>query len=259
MKAIPALHLLLAWMTAVNAAFKCSLCEDGFSPTDESQVINLRGKEMTCEAAHLEGVMTFETRYECDFLRNLGQFLCLCKEGTGPNVKLCKLCQDGSSLPNPSDDPWPGFSCAELESTATRNDVCPLYQNAFGEYCGCKKNVSTGACRLCKSGEMLRPRRVTNNGKSCLEREFLGTLSGSCAQARQSYRDRCCEAAPTRSPTRRIPRPTRTPTRRIRPPTRTPTRRIRPPTRTPTRRTRRPTRRPTRRTRRPTRRPTRQG
>lgn len=237
MKAILALHLLLALSTVVNAAFKCSLCQDGFSPSDESQVINLRGKDMTCEDAHLQGVMTFQTRYECDFLRNLGQFLCICKEGNGPNVKQCKLCQDGSSLPNPNAQPWPGFSCIDLESTATRNDVCPLYQKALGEYCGCKKNVSSGTCRLCKTGEKLRPRRITTNGKSCLEREFLGTLSGTCSQARLKYRGTCCDVAPTRRPTRR----TRTPTRR------------------PTRRTRSPTRRPTRRTRRPTRRPTRQG
>ncbi|KAI2508820.1 hypothetical protein MHU86_5554 [Fragilaria crotonensis] len=133
MKAILALHLLLAWSTVVNAAFKCSLCQDGFSPSDESQVINLRGKDMTCEDAHLQGVMTFQTRYECDFLRNLGQFLCICKEGNGPNVKQCKLCQDGSSLPNPNAQPWPGFSCIDLESTATRNDVCPLYQKALAQ------------------------------------------------------------------------------------------------------------------------------
>jgi hypothetical protein len=228
------LAILLLLIAAVNAAVQCRLCAEGTRPTDPLQMLNVGGASMSCGDAHAMGILSVKTTADCAYLRNLGKYLCLCEKGDP--IGVCNLCQDGSKVPNPNKQPLRGFSCASLANTATRNDVCPLYQSAFGDYCGCTKNkVRSGTCRLCGNGSKLpRPQKTTANGKACLDLEFTATLTKTCGEARSKYAAACCPA--TRRPT------TRRPTTR-RPTTRRPTRRL---SRRPTRRlSRRPTRRPT--------------
>jgi Hint module len=234
--------LILAWLGFADSQIQCTLCgASGGYPAEPFTAISVDGGYSTCQEAYDRGVIFFATIDECTFYQNLGKYSCNCQVGATPPKQSCSLCQDGGSLPNPNYRPWPGFTCAELQSAADRNNVCRLYQTTLGPYCGCQNTViPSGTCRLCGSKTLPQPSRITTEGISCLEREFLGSLSGICPAQRQAYAQKCC-ATPGSS----TPQPTRRPPTRVasRQPTRRPS--IRTPTRKPTTR-RIPTRRPTR-------------
>jgi hypothetical protein len=226
-----ALSLLLLFQVFANAKpVECELCSKGFAPGDPLTVIVFNGEFLSCQEVHEKGVVKVGNLDECSFLKNLGRFQCKCEKvvSINPTPSGCKLCQDGSRLPNPNSRPWPTFTCAELQSNAGRNNVCKLYQGTIGPYCGCKNNtVPASVCRLCgKSNLLPRPKDKTENGISCLEREFLATLSGSCATSRTMYSKDCCDLGtnlPTRKPVKRSPNPKSVSPTKKRLPTKTPT------------------------------------
>ena len=206
MKTLPLLafaFLLLSGVELSNA-LSCSVCGGNeLVPGDPMTVIVVNDEFRTCEDVFSEGSIELN-RDECTFLQNLGKFACKCQEGAAPPTNSCKLCQDGSSLLKPSFAPWPSFTCFEMELTAARNDVCPLYQSSLGPYCNCIGNIITSTtCRLCGVGQLLpRPGQHTEGKVSCIEREYTATLSGTCAAMRRDYGDDCCaEVEPTPKPT----------------------------------------------------------
>ena len=227
MKTLLAFLLLLSGVGLSNA-ISCSLCgADGLTPGawpgDPWFLIPFKLGEATCHDVFALGAIDL-SQNDCTFLQSLGKFYCMCQEGAPPPLEDgCKLCQDGRDLPFPSASPWPWTTCKELQNTAARNQVCPLYQVTLGSYCGCTDNVIPAtACRLCGVGELLpRPNQVAGSS-SCAKLEHIATLGGTCGETRRDHGDDCCaEVAPTPNPT--VSPPTFKPGRFIPPPTPNPT------------------------------------
>jgi hypothetical protein len=224
-----ATFLLLYLVSGHAKDVKCELCSNGFVPSDPMTLIVFNGEFLSCQEVYEKGVVKVANLDECSFLKSLGKFQCVCKEkeNGNPAASACKLCQDGSSLPNPNSRPWPTFTCAEMQSNAGRNKVCKLYQGSIGPYCGCQNNeVQASTCRLCgKSNLLPHPKDKTENGVTCLEREFLASLSGSCSKSRENYAKDCCDqdtSPPTRKPSKRAQSPKSSVPTRKRSPTKTP-------------------------------------
>jgi hypothetical protein len=176
----------------------CKLCRDGQYPGDLTQTIILNGEEKTCKAWYNLGDLTNVVgKDQCDYLRSLGEMVCLCKEGGPTEENNCTLCEDGSKLTKPKKKVFEGIACATIQVTAKQADKkdCVKYQGAIGPYCNCKNPKSRKkVCRLCKEGLLPFPQRVVK-GATCLQHEFKATMSNNCDAAVKELREDCCSKA----------------------------------------------------------------
>lgn len=194
----------------------CSLCADPtHTPQDASSVFVAGSNTYTCQTAFELGVLQLPVE-NCTFWQSRGDTICQCAE-SAPEPNDCTLCEDGSSLPQPLLEGIPGRACAQLQVDARRDSVemCLVYQQTFGTYCGCNNSVietndtsnenGSGVCRLCNGTILLEdPTKLvpllssgSNNvtGEiSCVELEFEANLpdSDECNEYQLLYQDACC-------------------------------------------------------------------
>jgi len=116
----------------------------------------------------------------------------------------CKLCEDGSDLPQPDLLVDELNSCFALESRA-EDSTCEAFQATAGVYCGCNNpQASEGYCRICGDGILLPdPSVVAYQDEagfdvSCARAE-LNRDGLSCDELRGNLQSVCC-SEPTPEP-----------------------------------------------------------
>lgn len=174
----------------------CTLCDDGSYPADEAARYRVSNKVvLNCSQMYvIAPTLTNDT--ECKGIQAVGRTICQCN----PEKKVpCKLCSDGSSLPDPDAGEVAGRTCADLEERAANDFAsnCPAWQSTAGVYCNCPSNVDMEKrCDICP-GEMLPDpfKTVTfvdGKSKTCLELEIdINRSSGNCGQYQQLYAEQC--------------------------------------------------------------------
>lgn len=210
--------LLLVWSSSVvNGEVNCTLCQDGSIPADlDTPVFIDEGENVTCGQL-LERAKTRDTVDSCELIQGEGVSLCGCplpEEGSNLN---CTLCQDGSTVPDPTLTYVEGFPCGSLEEfvkSDEREGACEAYQAVAGVYCECALEESTpNICRLCGSTELPDPgllvpvstedlSNVHDEGsvRPCSAIEFDATFFyDECSRYQQDYGAACCDGSTTTS------------------------------------------------------------
>jgi hypothetical protein len=196
---------------------ECPLCSDPtYTPQDPFARFVSGTETLTCESAFDLGTLLLPLE-NCTFWQSRGDLICQC--AAAPlEANDCSLCESGD-LPEPLKEAVPGKVCAAVEVDAKQGspDLCVVYQQTIGVYCGCENqqnttNITLEVCRLC-GGDMelqfpLAPVAVVDqDGKdtktSCVELEFAANVPGANCQEFQDLHGQsiCCEtAAPTPAP-----------------------------------------------------------
>ena len=192
---------------AEDSWVSCSLCGDpSHVPADPSAVFDAGAAIITCEYAHSLGY-TLIPPTNCSFLQSWGESLCQCGPLRDPEqTNPCRLCRNGSPLPNRLQLGSPSWTCAELQVKAIRDDpsMCSVWQRTVGEYCGCDNHFAgeddyVFTCRLCGGEQRLpNPMRFIFD-KSCGELEFDANRQpgpDNCEQFQSRYGEDCCFVPP---------------------------------------------------------------
>jgi hypothetical protein len=187
----------------------CLLCENSTHfPQDPFSIFLAGDATLTCQSAYDLGPIRLP-KENCTFWQNRGATICQCAAEPPPKNE-CKLCEDGSKLPDPLLEGRPGLACAQLEIKAKRDspENCIVWQQTQGVYCGCDNVIVTSneknVCRLCsEKSDLLDPltmvfqtdNRGLSSGVSCGELEFTVNLpenKGKCGEAIAMYGKHCC-------------------------------------------------------------------
>ncbi|CAB9510685.1 expressed unknown protein [Seminavis robusta] len=148
----------------VHATTLCTVCQDGSSIRHPEAFVE--ETEQTC-AELAEEASYYSDPASCRYYHRYGNE-CGCNNKPPPDT-LCRLCQDGSPIPDPS--LWPdGYdgNCGALQIDAAWNlwstfdadedtkgkeaSTCDYYHLA-GTHCGCPDNVPPAdGCQLCLDG-----------------------------------------------------------------------------------------------------------
>jgi hypothetical protein len=172
----------------------CTLCPAGERPHNLWSTLVVNNNRVTCRVAYQSGNLK-GTPQQCANYRTIGEDVCMCQKGMPPQLNMCKLCEDGSSLPDPSKKIFGTRTCIwvreEMRRDFERN--CYIYQGAVGPYCGCDNPVSSSkVCHLCNNTDILPfPTRMVY-GRTCLRHEFEASIARKCLDEKKSVAKKCC-------------------------------------------------------------------
>jgi hypothetical protein len=195
----------------------CPLCSDPtYTPQDPLSRFVTGAQTLTCQSAFELGPLQLPAE-NCTFWQSRGDLICQCALEP-PETNECTLCESGV-LPEPLKEGLPGKVCSAVQVDAKRGseDLCVVYQQTIGIYCGCDNpeatSVEQDVCRLC-GGDRKLPvpmepiTMVDQDGEdietSCVELEFLANIPGAdCQEFQDLYgQTNCCPtASPTLAPT----------------------------------------------------------
>ena len=182
---------------------ECPLCKNPEAVPQDLGAVFVAGDDVvSCQTALNLGTPRL-AEDDCQFWQYRGDTLCHCSsEQLRSND--CRLCEDGSPLPEPRRAGLPGRSCSVLQADAIRDDpsVCPTWQKTVGKYCGCgNEKVSEGMCKICGDYDLPSPvqtidtRSIENFEEytPCGKLEFMANLEGSDCDLYQFMFKDCCK------------------------------------------------------------------
>ena len=173
----------------------CTLCPAGERPHNLWSTLAVGDTRVTCRVAHQLGNLSNKvSASQCASIRETGESLCLCRKGQPPFLNGCKLCEDGSNLPNPTKKIIGNVTCRGVRDQMRRDFErnCWVWQGAIGPYCGCKNPITSAkVCHLCNTDKLPFPSRVVN-GRTCLRHEFEASLARQCVATKQAVGAKCC-------------------------------------------------------------------
>ena len=195
---------------------ECPLCSDPtHTPQDPFSRFVAGDQTLSCQSAFDLGSLELPVE-NCTFWQSRGDLICQCA-AEPPEANNCTLCES-VTLPDPLKEILPGQVCSEVQVDAKRGseDLCVVYQQTIGVYCGCDNPLATAAdqevCRLC-GGEQKLPVPLSpvavigEEGEevetSCVELEFMANLPGANCQDYQTLygNENCCLMdSPTKAP-----------------------------------------------------------
>jgi hypothetical protein len=172
----------------------CTLCPAGERPHNLWSTLTVNKKRVTCRVAYQSGNLK-GTPQQCANYRTKGDDTCMCQKGLPPQLNTCTLCEDGSSLPDPSKKIFGTRTClwvrGEMRRSFERN--CYIYQGAIGPYCGCDNPVSSSkVCHFCNNTDILPYPTRKVNGRTCLRHEFEASVARKCMEVGKSVGEKCC-------------------------------------------------------------------
>jgi hypothetical protein len=200
----------------VEDTIECPLCSNStHTPQDPLSRFVAGDQTLSCQSAFDLGPLELPPE-NCTFWQSRGDLICQCA-AEAPEANDCTLCESGV-LPEPLKEVLPGQVCSVVQVDAKRGsaDLCVVYQQTVGVYCGCDNPEATaadqGVCRLC-GGEQKLPvplslvAVIDEEGEeiatSCVELEFLANIPGSnCQEYQELYgNENCClMESPTKAP-----------------------------------------------------------
>jgi len=210
----------------------CSLCSNSSHiPQDPFSRFVVGSEAYTCQTAYELGPLELP-QDNCTFWQSRGETICQCAEEPPPDANDCTLCESGT-LPSPLKEGIPGKVCSAVQVDAKRGDedLCVIYQQTIGIYCGCDNPIAThknqNVCRLCGGTDGQEEERLpvplflvpviidedtdttTTSSEevigmsSCVELEFEANLPGAnCKEYQELYgKKNCClTESPTKAP-----------------------------------------------------------
>jgi len=198
MKTIKMLIILLSIIKPTFAVY-CNLCSGGEEPRDpnaklildiENEFVSNKNQVVSCHNASL--MANNKIFSNCTELHQRTKSVCGCDV-----ERQCSLCKDGK-LPNPSKI-VAGKACGNWENEANKDFIsnCGVYQNTYGNFCGCNDDTLKNFCYICGNSTLPNSdKKIQYEGgkeEYCLEAEQKKNVQTNlnCSEMQSTYSDAC--------------------------------------------------------------------